>query len=220
LGTPAPDPRRVPEPRRTVPVHRAAESPRAEPTRGGEPARSTPARSKSSRKSKKSRRSLHLALGGAVLAACVQLMIAAASTPQSQLAERVRTPRRLIEAPIEAMQEDSPRTVAGVLPALQTIPLPRRAVSARPVPVPAPTEATPGREALQARSDVMGASVDTASHPEIEPAPRALDFSGSVKSAPAPVAPKTADSTDKKALKGLLRAIGGTPAPESRTPKR
>lgn len=222
LGTPAPDPRRAPEPRRSK---QAAESPRAEPTRVVEPARSTPARARSSRKSKKSRRSLHLALGGAVLAACVQLMIAAASSPRSQLAERVRTPRRLIEAPIEAMQEDSPRTVAGVLPALQTIPLPRRTAPARPAPrpvtTPARSEATsPPRDTLQARSDVMGASVDTASNPEIEPAPQAGDISGSVQSAQEPLAPKAADSTDKKALKGLLRAIGGTPAPESKTRKR
>ena len=217
LGTPAPDPRRAPEPQRTMKVHRAVESPRAEPKRVVEPARSTPARSKSPRKSKKSRRSLHLALGGAVLAACVQLMIAAASSPRSQFAERVRTPRRLIEAPIEAMQEDSPRTVAGVLPALQTIPLPRKTASSRPAPKPARIETAPGPDALQARSDVMGASVDTASNPEIQPAP---DLSGSVQSAPMPVAPKTADSTDKKALKGLLRAIGGTAAAERKTPKR
>ena len=32
--------------------------------------------------------------------------------------------------------------------------------------------------------------------------------------------PKLVDSTGKKALKGLLRTIGGTPAPESKTPKR
>ena len=222
LGTPAPEPRRSPEPQRTMKVHRA-ESPRAEPARVVEPARSAPVRAKSPRKSKKSRRSLHLALGGAVLAACVQLMIAAASSPRSQFAERIRTPRRLIEAPIETMQEDSPRTVAGVLPALQTIPLPRRTASARPaaqpvVPIRAKST-TPGPDALQDRSDVMGASVDTASNPEIQPAPPAAEISGSVQSAPVPVA-RTGDSTEKKILRGLLREIGGTPAPESKTPKR
>jgi len=224
LGTPAPEPRRSPESQRTMKVHRGAEFPRAEPARVVEPARSAPVRAKSPRKSKKSRRSLHLALGGAVLAACVQLMIAAASSPRSQFAERVRTPRRLIEAPIEAMQEDSPRTVAGVLPALQTIPLPRRTASARPAaqPVLVPTRAgstTPGPDALRARSEVMGASVDTASSPEIQPAPPAVELSGSVQSAPVPVA-KTADSTGKKVLRGLLRELGGTPASESKTPKR
>ena len=156
-----------------------------------------------------------------MVAACLQLMIAAASSPRSEFAERIRTPRRLIEAPIEAMQEDSPRTVAGVLPALQTIPLPRMTASSRPAPkpaVPARSHTRPGTDSLEARSDVMGASVDTASSPRIQPAPSAADLSGSV-SATVPVAPKLADSTDKKALKGLLRTLGGQ-TPESKTTKR
>ncbi len=65
----------------------------------------------------------------------------------------------------------------------------------------------------------MGASIDTASNLDIQPAPPAVDLSGSVQSAPVPMAPKTADSTDKKALKGLLRTIGGAPATESKTQK-
>jgi hypothetical protein len=143
-------------------------------------------------------------------------VISAASSRGSDFSERIRTPRRLIEAPIEAMQEDSPRTVAGVLPALQTIPLPRRAASStKPIEKPAPKTDT-----LAARSDVMGATVDSASTPEIQPAPLADELSGSVHAAPVPATPKLVDSTGKKALKGLLRTIGGTPAPESKTPKR
>jgi hypothetical protein len=66
--------------------------------------------------------------------------------------------------------------------------------------------------------EALGASVDSASNPEIQPAP-AADLSGSVPVAPMPVTPKMVDSTDKKALKRLLRTIGGTPAPENKTPK-
>lgn len=114
------------------------------------------------------------------------------------------------------MQEDSPRTVAGVLPALQTIPIPRRAASpTRTVKKPAPK-----RDTLAARSDVMGATVDSDSTPEIQPAPLSDDLSASVHAVPVPVTSKVADSTGKKALKGLLNTIGGTPAPESKTPKR
>lgn len=218
LGTPAPEPLRAPPPRRTVQPARVEEPPPVE-------SRSSRSRTKGSRKTKKSGRSLHLALGGAVVAACVQLMISAASNPGSELAERIRTPRRLIQAPIEAMQEDSPRTVAGVLPALQTIPLPRRASSStkpirKPGRVASPTIAsTPESDTLIARSDVMGATVDSASTPEIQPAPAADDLSASVHAAPVPLAPKGVDSTGKKALKGLLRTIGGTPTPESKTTK-
>ena len=46
------------------------------------------------------------------------------------------------------------------------------------------------------------------------------DLSASVHAVPVPVTSKVADSTGKKALKGILRTIGGTPAPESKTPKR
>ncbi|HEY5940306.1 MAG TPA: hypothetical protein VIT87_05760 [Gemmatimonadales bacterium] len=222
LGTPAPEPRRAPPPRfapehpRVVQPARVEAPPRAEPARVVEPTRSSRTKTKGSRKTKKSGRSLHLALGGAVIAACAQLMISAASGRSSDFAERIRTPRRLIEAPIEAMQEDSPRTVAGVLPALQTIPIPRRAASpTRPVKKPAPK-----RDTLSARSDVMGATVDSDSTPEIQPAPLSDDLSASVHAVPVPVTSKVADSTGKKALKGLLNTIGGTPAPESKTPKR
>ncbi len=216
LGTPAPEPRRPPAAQRTVQPARVAEPRRAEPPRVAEPARSSRSKTKSSRKAKKSGRSLHLALGGAVIAACAQLMISAASSRGSDFAERMGTPRRLIVSPIQAMQEDSPRTVAGVLPALQTIPIPRRAVSSSgPVKKPAPKADT-----LAARSDVMGATIDSASTPEIQPAPASDDLSASVRAVPVPVTTPLADSTGKKALKGLLRTIGGTPAPDSKTPKR
>jgi hypothetical protein len=73
---------------------------------------------------------------------------------------------------------------------------------------------------MAARSDVMGATVDSASTPEIQPAPVADDLSAGVHATPVPLTPKGVDSTGKKALKGLLNTIGGTPAPESKTPRR
>jgi hypothetical protein len=205
LGTPAPEPRRIVHPARI------AEPPRAEPSRSVEPARPTPARAKGSRKRRKTGRSLHLALAGAVLAACAQLMIAAGSSPRSEIAERIRTPRRLIEAQIDAMMEDSPRTVAGVLPALQTIPLPRK-----PAPsikrAPKPTPATPKPTAT-----VISATDSTST--DIQPAPAAGNMPVSVPVAPAAGTSKMVDSTGKKALNQILRTIGGTPAPDSKAPK-
>jgi hypothetical protein len=221
LGTPAPEPRRAPDSRRVVQPARIEEPSRAEPARVVEPVRSTRSRGKGLRKPRKSGRSLHLALAGAVLAACAQLMISAASSPGSELAERVRTPRRFIQAPIEAMQEDSPRTVAGVLPALQTIPLPRMATSStrKPAPRTAPVATTmPAGPDSDTSLEALGASVDSATNPEIQPAP-AAELSGSVPVGPMPVTPKMVDSTDKKALKRLLRTIGGNAAAESKTPK-
>ena len=206
LGTPAPEPRRVVQPARIEPR-------RVEPTRVVEPTRSAPARAKGTRKRQK-RRSLHLALTGAVLAACAQLMISAASSPHSDIATRIRTPRRLIEAQLEAMKEDSPRTVAGVLPGLQTIPLPRKAASIKRALKPAPK---PKAIVPEPRAAISAATVD--SSPEIHPAPPAGEMSVGVPAAPVPVQSKTADSTDKKALNQILRTIGGPPAPESKTQK-
>lgn len=213
LGTPAPEPRRIVQPART------AEPFQAEPARVVEPARSAPARAKGSRKRRKSGRSLHIALAGAVLAACAQLVMSAASSPGSEIVARIRTPRRLTEAPIEAMKEDSPRTVAGVLPALQTLPLPRRAAPSikraqKPAPVRMPAATTPASQA-----DVPALTIDSASTAEIQPAPATGDMSASVSEAPVPVTSKSVDSTGKKALNGILRTIGGTPAPASKTPK-
>lgn len=218
LGTPAPEPPRVVRPARN------SEPVRAEPSRVVEPARSTPTRAKGSRKSRKSGRSLHLALVGAVLAACAQLLISAGSGRGSEIVERIRTPRRLIEAPIEAMQEDSPRTVAGVLPALQTIPLPRKATAfTKPARKPALVAPRPAAiaeaEPLEARSAILGATVDSSSSSEIQPAPAAGDLSGSVPAGAVPVAPKLVDSTGKKTLNRILRSIDGTAAPRSQTPK-
>jgi hypothetical protein len=154
---------------------------------------------------------------GAVLAACAQLVISAAASPRSELAARIRTPRRLIEAQLEAMKEDSPRTVAGVLPALQTIPLPRKATSSgKRAPKPAPVAPKPSATLPASQADIPGPTVDSTA---IQPAPAAGDLSASVPAAPVAVPSKVADSTGKKAMNRILRTISGKPAPESKTPK-
>jgi hypothetical protein len=223
LGTPAPEPRRtvqpprVAQPPRIVQPARIAEPPRVEPSRVVEPARSAPVRAKGSRKGRKPGRSLRIALAGAVLAACAHLLVSVASSQRSEIATLIRTPRRLIEVPIEAMKEDSPRTVAGVLPALQTIPLPRKASSPKRAPKPTPAARPPTTAKPQPRPDVPAPTIDSAT---IEPAPAAGDLSASVPVAPASTTSKMVDSSGKKALNRILNTIGGTPAPESKTQKR
>jgi hypothetical protein len=212
LGTPAPEPRRAVQPARVVEPVRM-EPVRMEPARVVEPARSAPTPAKSSRKRRKNGRTLRIGLAGAVLAACAHLVISAAGG-SSALAARVGTPRRLIEIPTEIMKEDSPRTVAGVLPGLQTIPLPRQMAASikrtpRPV-VPPPA----------ARASTPAPTVDSAATPEIHPAPEASDMSAGTPGSPVSVIPQGVDSTGKKALNRILRTIGGTPAPERATPRR
>jgi len=185
-----------------------------EPVRVVEPARPAPTPAKSTRKRRKNGRTLRIGLAGAVLAACAHLVISAAGGFGSALAARVGTPRRLIEIPTEIMKEDSPRTVAGVLPGLQTIPLPRQMAASikrtpRPV-VPPPA----------ARASTPAPTVDSAATPEIQPAPDASDMSAGTPGSPVSVIPKGVDSTGKKALNRILRTIGGTPAPESPAPRR
>lgn len=116
------------------------------------------------------------------------------------------------------MQEDSPRTVAGVLPALQTIPLPRKAgPSIKRAPKPARVAPKP-TIVPERQADIPAVPTDSTST-EIEPAPAAGDMSVGVPAAPVTATSKMVDSTDKKALNQILRTIGGTPAPESKTPK-
>ncbi len=214
LGTPAPEPRRVVRPVRT-----AAPAPRMDPPRLVEPARPAPAPAKGSRKRRKPGRSLRIGLAGAVLAACTHLLISVASSPGSEIGARVRIPRRLIEIPIEAMKEDSPHTVAGVLPALQTIPLPGKAASSiKRAPKPTPAARAPKAVTPQPRATIPASTTDSAT-PEIQAAPDAGDMSVGVPGSPVSVTPKV-DSTGKKALNRLLRTIGGAPAPETTPPKR
>ncbi len=162
---------------------------------------------------------MRIALAAAVLAACGHLLVSAASSPSSEFAAQIRNPRRLIQIPLEAMKEDSPRTVAGVLPALQTIPLPRKAASSiKRAPKRTLVAAKPAAIKPAPRAAIPVPAIDS-TVPEIQPAPAAGDLSASVPVAPVPVTSKLVDSTGQKAMKRILRTVSGTPAPESKTPK-
>ncbi|HET9466047.1 MAG TPA: hypothetical protein VFO71_10980 [Gemmatimonadales bacterium] len=202
LGTPAPEHRRGFEP----PVAPAPRRPQQ--ARIPEPRAQAPlAPAKSSHRRRKPLRSLRVALVGAVLIACAHLVVSAASTPTPETAARPRTPRRLIQAPAEKLKDGPPRTVAAVMPGLQTIPVtglntPRR---------PGPTLPPAGASLQPAPLDSVPAGV---SAPELEPAPSAAEINLAAPAEAESLAPPVVDSTGKRTLKRLLRTISGSPAPE------
>jgi hypothetical protein len=201
------EPRRVTPPP-VAPRHKAERPRQLEPIWIQDPA---PA--KSSRQRRKGKRSLSVALAGAVLIAGVQLIASGTANSSSDLSATLRTPRKLIMAPLEAMEEDSPRTVAAVMPGFQSIPVPglTSAKSKAPVTVKTAAPAEP----------IVPVTIDTAaalSSPEIEAAPEALPVTG-VPVQAQPGMPTVVDSTAKKAMKGILRSITGTPAPKPKATK-
>jgi hypothetical protein len=213
LGTPPPEPRRMveparfSEPRRKVTPTRFVQQPRAE----------EPLRAKGSRRRRKPLRSLRVALAGAVLIACAHLLVSGMSSPNSESAARPRTPRRLVEAPAEA-SNDSPRTVAAVMPGLQSIPVPGLTKSSSPQPE--PNAALPGSPELAPELTPADSALANPPEAEIQPAPDATNITVSVPRGAAPRAPQLVDSSGKKALKGILRTIRGSPAAEAKPPKR
>jgi hypothetical protein len=219
LGTPPPEPRRIvepfrsPEPRRIVEPSRAAEPRRmTQPTRFVEPRMEQPARAKGSRRRRKPSRSLRVALAGAVLIACAHLVVSAASTPASpEVAARPRTPRRLIEAPIQALKDVTPRTVAAVMPGLQTIPV---------AGIKSPSRSAPAPKAAAPKPAPIDSVSDSVSVPEIQPAPDAAEITVTVPVASESLKPQLVDSSGKKTLKRILRTISGSPASDGKSVKR
>src|SRR5215211_4591573 len=132
------------EPRRVTPPP-VVSRPKAERPRQLEPLWIQDTTPKSSRQRRKGKRSLRVALAGAVLIAGVQLIASGAANSSSDLSAALRTPRKLIMAPLEAMEEDSPRTVAAVMPGFQSIPVPglTQARSKAPVTVKTTAAAEP-----------------------------------------------------------------------------
>lgn len=213
LGTPFPEPRRSVEPIRSPEPRRAAPARFVEQVRAEEPARE-----KASRRRRKPLRALRVALAGALLIACGHLVVSAASTADPEVTARPRTPRRLIRAPAEALKDVAPRTVAAVMPVLQSIPVP--GLIAETSRAPAPKGAAPNSAAIDSVPEPI--RIDSApalvSAPAIQPAPDA----GEITAVPGPagaLAPQLVDSSGKRALKRILRTIGGSPTPDGKSPK-
>lgn len=200
------------------PRRKARRAQQAAPLWIAEPA---PARTSSQRRKRK--RSFRVALAGALLLACAQVVMSAASTSTSGFSAALPTPRKLIMTPVEAMEEDSPRTVATVMPGLQSIPVPGLTTSRSNATPSAPSNATSSarRTVVSAPANPAAPSVsDSAAdlpEPLIEAAP---DVVPATEVRADPVIPQVADSSGKKAMTGLLRSISGSPAVNTKASKR
>jgi hypothetical protein len=239
LGTPAPEPRsalqarrveprRVVEPRPVVQPNRVVEPVRAaQPQRAPEPLlveqrAMEPTTTKRSRR-RKTKRTLRIALAAAVFVACAHLAISGASTVGGTVGTRARTPRQLIEAPAEALKDLTPRTVAAVMPVLQSIPLPSLESSASPKPAlkraTVTTTGFPKRAAI-VKPAPAPVSVDSAPSPQIEAAPDAGPIVTPELPRAESLTAQVVDSTGKARLKRILRTIGGTPVTAGKPAKR
>jgi len=239
LGTPAPEPRsalatrrverrRAVEPRPVVQPGRTVEAVRvAQPQRAPEPRlielrAAEPMTTVRSRR-RKTKRTLRVALAASVFIACAHLAISGASSAGGTVGTRARTPRQLIEAPAEALKDITPRTVAAVMPVLQSIPLPSLEPSVSPPPVvKRATVTTTGfpKRAPTVKPAPAQVAVDSAPSPQIEAAPDA----GPIVTPELPHAEsltaQVVDSTGKTSFKRILRTIGGTSATAGKPAKR
>lgn len=155
---------------------------------------------------KPSRRGLRVAFIGAFLIGGAHLLVNADTALKT---DALRTHRRLIAAPPEAIKGDSPRTVAAVIPVLRNSSVPGGAgkVLAKPQPRPQPlSKAAPAAAAVPVVSPPMPVSDSTE---EIEAAP--LVEMPAPAAATDTLARSVVDSTGKKVLKGILKAVSGAP---------
>lgn len=171
-----------------------------------------PAREKRARRPSKPRRQLRIALVGALLVGGAQWVLSAPLFSRTDAPALMRAQRHLIAAQAEAMRRVSSPNTAAMVPVIRTPATPAAPSSlstiapAEPIaPAPAPTSMTP---------------VESAATSQIEPAPAGID----VSAPPAPkadsLASKLVDSTGKKAMKRILRAVSGTPVKEKSPSKR
>ena len=245
LGTPAPEPRAalrskrkdlpwvvepqpvlqprpVVEPRRIVEPERAAQPQRLPDPRLIEPRATVPTPGQRSRR-RKSQRTLRVALAAAVFIACAHLAVSGASSVGSTTASRTRTPRQLIEAPTEALKDLTPRTVAAVMPVLQSIPIP----SLKPASIPEPvikraTVTTTGfpKRAASVEPAPAPVAIDSAPSPLIEAGPDAAPMVARELPNGESLTAQVVDSSGKTTFKRMLRTIGGTPVTAGKPAKR
>jgi hypothetical protein len=151
---------------------------------------------KRARRQSKPRRQLRIALIGALLVGGAQWVLSAPLFSRTD-APLILARRHLITAPAEAMKQVSSPNSAGMIPVIHT-------PSAATVPATLASPMSP---------------VATELPPEIEPAPDSIDVTAPATPKADSLTTKMADSTNKKALKGVLRAVSTTPTRE-KTSKR
>jgi hypothetical protein len=217
----APEPVR-PEPLKPLPATPMFGRPQPSTPTFGRPQpalRASPPVEQSSRKKKRTRtrkpskRALRVAFIGALLIGGAHVLVSASGAlgPDS-----LRSHRRLIAAAPEAIKRDSPRTVAAVIPVLRNSSIPGAAVNLSPgvatprqpgptlgpagtaAPIPPAADSTPATDSAP--------EIQSAPIVEMTPAPAAADS----------VSTNVVDSSGKKVLKGILRAVSGAPGSEKK----
>jgi hypothetical protein len=155
-------------------------------------------RAKKSRRPRSVPRSFRMGLAGALLIAGAQLIFTAVSAARPEnLAARPLTHRRLVAAPAPYGEQGRPgATAAAVLPGLPAVTHPIRAGSV-----------APPQPAMAATSSLGASPAETA--PDIERAPPTNIAPPTTVNTDS-LAPTVTDTSGRKALKGVLRAIGGT----------
>ena len=165
---------------------------------------------KQPRRRSKTPRQLRIALVGALLIGGAQWVLSAPLFSRSDVPVIARTQRRLIAAQTEAMKRVSSANTAGMIPVL-----------------PAPASTTPpsfgGMGGIQPAAPAAKPEptpVESAASPEIEPAPSTIDVAVPAVKVPDSLAARLVDSTNKKAIKGILREVSGAQTKEKTPPKR
>jgi hypothetical protein len=184
--------------------------PSAQPAQRKRPRAEQPAAEKPRRRRTKSRRQLRIALVGALLIGGAQWVLSAPLFSRSDVPVIARTQLRLIAAQTEAMKRVSSANTAAMIPVL---------------PTPAATAAPSfggmgGTERAAPGAQLQMTPVETATTPDIEPAPSAIDVSAPAAAVPDSLTSKSTDSTNKKTIKRILRQVSGTAIKEKSSTKR
>jgi hypothetical protein len=188
-----------------------APSPAEQPVRKRRPRAEQPASEKKQpRRRTKSNRQLRIALVGALLIGGAQWVLSAPLFSRTDVPAIARTQRRLIAAQTEAMKRVSSANTAAMIPVLPT-----------------PASTTPpsfgGMGGIQPAAPGVKpkmTSEESAATPEIEPAPSAIDVSVPAGKRPDSLTSPMVDSTNKKAIKRILREVSGTQIKEKSPTKR
>jgi hypothetical protein len=168
---------------------------------------------KRSRRQSKPRRQLRIALIGALLVGGAQWVLSGPLFSRTEAPALLRAQRHLIAAPVEAIRRVSSPNTAAMVPVIRTPVAPAAPASLGNVTQPQPTPVGPSPATITP-------PLESAATPVIEPAPSSIDISAPAHPKGDSLASKLVDSTNKKAIKTILRAVSGTPAKEKTSPKR
>lgn len=182
-----------------------------QPIRKKRPRAEQPAGAKRSRRPTKPRRQLRIALVGALLIGGAQWVLSAPLFSRTDAPALLRAQRHLITAQAEAMKRVSSPNTAAMVPVVRTpvasVPVFGGRGQAEPIPV--------GQS-----SATIAPPMETAATQVIEPVPSTIEVAVPATPQPDSLATKMVDSTHKKALKGILRAVSGAPAKQKAPAKR